>query len=119
MAYRHSLLILICTLSSTLALASQDRGFADDKQGSNLALLVAVGHGLSGLDYDQNNIEHIVTNPEYRFQVTRLEEAQGTVANISAELTRHAREVQDNGTMLFYFTGHGAEGLIWPQDKTM
>ena len=130
MAFRHSLSFLACATVLAIAHVSlsahasvsvplSDRGFAETKEGSNVALLVAVGHGLSGLDIDMKNVERIVTLPEYRFHVTRIEEQQGTVAAVSDELTRRAREAKDDGTLLFYYTGHGAEGLIWLQDANL
>jgi hypothetical protein len=87
--------------------------------GENVALLVGVSHGLSGLDIDMKNLEDISNNAAFRFKVTKLTEEQGTVSNIADKLGNLSEAAGRAGTLLFYFTGHGNVGLIWPQDDTM
>lgn len=101
------------------AIAAPTRGFVDGAHGSNTALLVGVSHGLSGLDLDLKNVENMVTNPAYNFKITQIVDEKANVADVAKELTQGAADAKSDGTFLFYFTGHGNVGLIWPQDDTM
>src|SRR5438045_982851 len=116
-----SLRLTLAVLASLVLISSQvsATGFVEKSDGNNEALLVGVGHGLSGLDKDVDNVDFVSQNASYKYARTILEEEAGTVKNISDNLTMLADKAGDTGTFFFYFTGHGNVGLIWPQDNTM
>ena len=96
-----------------------DRGWVEDPNANNRALIVGVSHGLDGLDYDIANVKAMVEHAAYQFHSSILEEGKATVSGISNALETESKSVGANSTLLFYFTGHGNVGIIWPQDKTM
>ncbi len=105
------------TLSTSVAF-SDVRGLAEAAGGSNKALIVSVGHGLSGLDIDVKNVKEMVAHPSYDFRTTELVEAQARVADVKKALTQTAQDSRD-GTMMFYYTGHGGVGTLWLQDSSI
>ncbi len=96
-----------------------ERGFVEDPNAVNRALIVSVSHGLSGLDIDIKNVTKMVQHAGYQFQVKMIQENDATVAKVAENLKNEASKVGDGGTLFFYFTGHGNVGIIWPQDRTM
>jgi hypothetical protein len=121
MQSRKNLWVLSLIFCGLQAVAGQRTGLVEDPDpagGTNQALLVAVGHGLPGLDIDIANLEKIVTAPVYSFEPTVLNEAQGTSTDIEENLETLSRDT-GSGTLLFYFTGHGNVGSIYPYDGTM
>jgi len=110
--------ILLCTILPALASAAE-RGFSDNASANNQALLVAVSHGLPGLNIDLTNMQTILSHGVNQFTPTILNESEGTVSKISAKLTELSKAVDSRGTLFFYFTGHGAKGLIQVKDRTM
>lgn len=87
----------------------------DPAEGSNQALLVAVGHGLPGLDIDIQNIENIVTSTHYGYRVSTLIEEEGTATAIERDLEHRSRDTRE-GSLLFYYTGHGNVGSLYPAE---
>jgi len=115
---KHFILVVGLACFTQFALADK-RGLSDNPNSKNSALLVSSAHGLPGLDYDIDNVELMATHPASGFSVNKLEHGKGTVANISAELTRLADSSDDKATHLFFFTGHGARGVILAEDRSM
>lgn len=108
---------LVALFLASPAFASE-RGFVETPGGYNKALLVSVGHGLSGLDIDIKNVKEMVTNPGYGFTYSELHEDQARVADVKKALTQGAQDARD-GSFLFYYTGHGGVGTLWLQDKSI
>ncbi len=115
---RISALFLLGIAMSTGIAFGDDRGLADAAGGSNKALIVSVGHGLSGLDLDVNNVKSMVSHPAYDFRVTEMAEDKARVADVKKGLTQTAQDSRD-GTMMFYYTGHGGVGTLWLQDTSI
>ncbi len=113
---RMSFLVLLLFVAS--AHAAIERGFVETPGGYNKALLVSVGHGLSGLDFDIKNVKEMIANPAYEFQFSELHEGQAQVADVKKALTQAAQDARD-GTFFFYYTGHGGVGTLWLQDTTI
>jgi len=109
-------LAMLCTTAPAL---TAERGLVESIASTNVALLVGVSHGLSGIDIDINNLEDVAKHSAYQFRPFRLQEAQGTVARVAAELTRLAADARDDGTVFFYYSGHGSVGSIYLQDRSM
>lgn len=98
---------------------AQERGIAESVGGNNQALLVGVSHGLPGIDLDVNNVEKMATHGSYKFATTFLEEAAGTSTRVAQELTTTAEKADKDGTLFFYFSGHGNKGSLYMQDGSM
>lgn len=112
-----SLWLATLVILSGPALATAQRGLADDPNGENLALLVGVSHGLPGIDIDVNNLEAMSTKAEFNFKTSRLEDEEGTGENVTARLGELSKSVgKVGGTLLFYYTGHGSPGSLYLQD---
>jgi hypothetical protein len=94
-------------------------GLVEYPAGRNKALIVGVGHGLPGIPKDMGYAKHMATHAAYQFAVTELGEHEGTVANIKANLTEMGKTTFMDGTLFFYFSGHGGRGTIYPKDRTM
>ncbi len=95
-----------------------DRGFSEAPGGDNKALIVSVGHGLAGLDFDVTNVKEMISNPAYQFRSTELAEDNARVADVKKALTQGAQDAKD-GTFFFYYTGHGGTGSLWLQDTNI
>lgn len=96
-----------------------ERGIAESVGGKNQALLVGVSHGLPGIDLDVDNVEKMATHGSYKFATSFLEEAAGTSTRVGQELTRLAEKSDKDGTLFFYFSGHGSSGSLYMQDGSM
>jgi hypothetical protein len=117
---RGTTLAALLIVASSSRAAPLERGLVDSPDTTeNMALLVGVSHGLAGLDIDMSNMEKIATHSAYHFKVAKLVDEQGTVSAVEEGLSDSAQRAGRTGTLLFYFTGHGNVGLIWPQDDTM
>jgi len=111
--------ILWCALLGGYVFASSYDGFVKDPKGKNQALIVGVPNGLPGIDLDVAMVKKIAMNDAYKFNPTILQNAAGTVAMISKELTRLSSEAGADGTLFFYFSGHGNRGVISVKDRLM
>jgi len=112
---RISALFILGIAMSTGVAFGGDRGLAEAPGGSNQALIVSVGHGLSGLDLDVKMVKAIATHPGHDYRVAELAEDQARVADVKKALTQAAQDARD-GSMMFYYTGHGGVGTLWLQD---
>lgn len=99
--------------------ANQIRGLVKNTSADNRALLIAAANGLSGLDYDIDNLKEIGENKAYGFKDMTLWDGKASLANSKKELTALAREVGEKGTLLFYFTGHGMKGSLYMGDQKL
>lgn len=99
--------------------AAMERGFVEDPNAKNLALLVGVSHGLPGINLDLQYVNRMATHDAYRFQVKSIIDKEGTVANTARALSNLSNQIKEWGTMLFYFSGHGNSGSIYLQDRSM
>lgn len=111
--------LVVCFVISAAAHAKASRGLVAATDAKNKALVVGVGHGLPGIDTDVNNVNRMVSDEAFKFETTQLMNGEGTVSAIAENLTQLSADAADGGTFLFYFTGHGNKGLIYPQDRTM
>lgn len=111
----------ICAVVGCLTLSAHaaDRSLVEHSDAPNQALLVGVSHGLPGIDIDVNNVKRISAHSAFNFQPTVLMEAQGTQANVTKELTRLAAQAGVDGSLLFYYSGHGSPGSIYLQDGSL
>jgi len=114
-----SLLSFLGVMLAFSAYAADPRGLVESTSGKNEVLLVGVSHGLPGIDLDVDNVERMASHPAYKFHASYLEEEKGTGANLAAELTRVAESVGTDGTMFFYYTGHGSPGSLYLQDGSL
>ncbi len=99
--------------------ASAERSLVEHFDAPNQALLVGVSHGLPGIDLDVNNLKRISSHSAYNFQPTQLMDAQGTKANVMQELTLRASKAGSDGSLLFYYSGHGSPGSIYLEDGSL
>lgn len=104
---------------SSIGLANSPRDLVTDAKAKNNLLLVGVSGGLPGIDKDLKMVEEIGQNPNYQFVPTKLWSSQGTVANTSQQLTQLATDSGENGTLFFYYSGHGSPGKISLRDRSM
>jgi hypothetical protein len=111
----------LCAVLGTFALSSAaaDRSLVTSPDAANQALLVGVSHGLPGIDIDVNNLKRISSHSAYNFQPTVLMEKAGTKANVAAELKNAATNAGADGSLLFYYSGHGSPGSIYLQDGSL
>ena len=111
------------TLCPGLALAlpalGAKQGLVDATAAPNRALLVGVSHGLPGIDIDVDNVEAMITHPAYDFRGTTLEDSAATTSNILRELTALSEDAGADGTLFFYFSGHGNVGVLSAQDRLL
>lgn len=96
--------------------AKEARGISANGHAKNYGLLVGVSHGLPAIDIDLNNMEAMDTNAAYNFTNFRMLDAQATEAAMLTELSHQSKQVDNEGTLLFYFSGHGDPGVIISQD---
>lgn len=99
--------------------AQPDRGWVENPLGANQALIVGVAKNLPGIDIDVRNVNQMATHADYQFSAILLQNSQGTTSRISAELRKLSGQASADGTLMFYFSGHGNRGLIQVQDRTM
>lgn len=113
---KWALASMCCIALFSLPSQAAIRGLAEDGKGPNEALLVSVSHGLPGLDIDMDNMERMATHSAFGFGIQRLEEAKGVGSNVLNSLEDLASRVGRNGTLLFYYTGHGSPGSLYLED---
>ena len=101
------------------AQGSTSRNLVSSKNAENRALLLSAAHGLPGLDLDLKNVEAMTGNPAYGFKNKTIEEENVTIANTQAALKELATEVESDGTLFFYFTGHGVVGGLYMGDSSI
>lgn len=114
-----ALSLLVLTASLAFAGGQSNRSFVEQIDPGNVALLVGVSHGLPGIDLDVDNVEKMVTDAAFQMKPTILEEEEGVQANILKELTRLSAAAGENGSLFFYYSGHGSSGSIYVQDGTL
>jgi hypothetical protein len=98
---------------------ANERGLSQSTQAKNLALLIGVSHGLPGIDLDVNNAEKIAKDQNAQFSSTRLMDSQATVSSVLSKTKELSAKVDANGTLFFYFSGHGGKGILLMQDTTV
>ena len=102
---------------ASFGMAFDDRGLVENPGAKNEALIVEVLHGLPGGTQDTDHLQQMTSDPAYKFNNTVLRESQGTGDAILAQLTQAASQVDANGTLLFYFGGHGGNQFVWAEDS--
>lgn len=105
--------------ASTFASRIPARGWTESSKATNLALLVGVDKGLPGIDLDIENVKRMSAHPDYKFSSTTLFNETGNVDSVVENLSEMASKVDNDGTLLFYFSGHGGKGTLVMQDRTM
>lgn len=113
------LLVLVCIFTLSTLVLAQERGLANSTTSKNQALLVGVGHGLPGIDLDIGMMEGMASHTAYQFQVTKLMEGEGIVSNVLEGMEGLSKGAKNDGTLLFYFSGHGNVGTLWLSDKNI
>lgn len=108
-------LVLSCALIGVSAWAGE-RSLAVNSKAQNYGLLVGVSHGLPAIDIDLNNMDAMAKNPSYQFSSLQLLDEQGTQAGVLRELEHQSNRVDEEGTFLFYYSGHGDPGLLVLED---
>lgn len=107
--------VVVFTLLATVGCApkfrasGQLRDLAYDSSAKNIALLFGAPNGLPGIDRDLASVKSVLEDPRAgnSFEVRVINEA--TKEKI-LEATRDAAiKVGQNGTLFWYFSGHGAE----------
>lgn len=110
--------VVFCVFASAVVShASTSRSLVTNSKANNRALLVAAANGLSGLDYDIKNLQDIGSNADYAFKDSVLLDDNASVAGTKAALAKLAEEVDADGTLFFYFTGHGTKGGLYMGDQ--
>lgn len=107
------------TFVATQTFAQSRTGFVQSLDHDNSALIVSVGHGLPGLDSDVQNVTDIANNASYKFNVSKIEEDEGTIEGVEAGLTKLSEDAGENGTAFFYYTGHGSPDSIYVYDGSL
>ena len=95
------------------------RGFVDNSQSDNEALIVGVSHGLPGGDSNIRNVEEMVSHPDYRFHHESLKNEKATGQAVLSNLTSLASKVNTHGTLFYYFGGHGGNQATWVEDRML
>ncbi len=89
-------------------IGSQLRDLAYDSNAKNIALLFGAANGLPGIQDDLNNMKQVLEDPQggKAFEVVLIEDAsQGQILKATQDA---AIAVGENGTIFWYFSGHGA-----------
>lgn len=115
-SYVKSAWLLVGCACFSLSLAAGERSLSVNSKAQNYALLVGVSHGLPAIDIDLNTMEAMDTNPAYNFSNLQLLDEKGTQAEVLRELEHQSSRVDEEGTFLFYYSGHGEPGLLVLED---
>lgn len=89
-------------------IGGQLRDLAYDSNAKNIALLFGAANGLPGIQDDLNHMKKVLEDPQggNSFEVVLIEDAsQGQILKATQDA---AIAVGDNGTIFWYFSGHGA-----------
>lgn len=118
MLTRVSALVALSCFFASNAQAS-NRSLVSSQQADNRALFLSASHGLPGLDIDIKNLEDMAKNSAYAFKHQTITENDVTIPNTKAALKALATQVESDGTLLFYFTGHGVNGGLYMGDSSI
>ncbi len=110
--------LVIFLTQSTLRAENLRTGLAENPSEKNISLLVGPSATLSGIDLDISMVKEMLTHPGYNFQINVLRKETATLENVQSRLTQYASEVGQNGTLLFYFSGHGSDDATLAMYKT-
>lgn len=116
---------LVIALASGCS-ASPHRGDSDtalqniaaSQSGTNVALIFYAANGLPGADQDINALKEFLNDKDggNNFKVVTVVDA--TKRDIIDTTKRAAQDVGEQGTLVWYFGGHGTEeGLLYTADK--
>ena len=88
------------------------RGLSVDPTAKNIALIFGASNGLPGIDKDIKLMKTILEDPKagYNFQV--VEDPDASPSTILAKTKEFAAIVGTNGTLFWYFSGHGGGGSL-------
>jgi uncharacterized caspase-like protein len=64
-------------------------------------------------------VDAIAQHPSYGFKSTIVENQKGTEAEIARNLTQLAQDAREDGTLFFYFSGHGSVGKLMVHNTNM
>jgi len=105
-------LAAIATGACGVNTAADVRGIANDNSAQNVALLFGASNDLPGIDVDLDIMTKLLQDREagHKFQV--VSELEATPAEILAITGEHAPKVGENGTLFWYFSGHGGWGSL-------
>lgn len=93
--------------------AAETKALAADKAAVNVALLfTGDASGIPGVHQDPGNVERVLTDPslDMRFQVGKFNGK--TISQIEQQSAKTAQAMKGsspNGTLLWYFSGHGSQ----------
>ncbi len=87
---------------------------AADEKADNVAVLFAdSAPGISSAEafnYDMNKMANTLSSPPYNFKV--IKQPQATRDDIINRTAEAAASLKENGTLLFFYTGHGDVGYL-------
>jgi len=101
------------------SVAQSRTGFVQGHHAKNTGLIVSVGHGLPGLEYDVEMAESVMNHASYKFGITKIEEEDGTKESVAEALTKMSEDAGDGGTAFFYYTGHGSPDSLYLYDGSL
>jgi len=100
-----------CGVTPVTETMSLTRALPFDPSANNVAVLFGASNGLQGVNTDLRELQKTFSDPALGFKVQAHAEASSQ--SIIANSAKQAAAVGDNGTLLWYFSGHGAEnGLL-------
>lgn len=90
-------------------------GLAGPASPNNYAVLVGAPNGLQGVATDIKEMKKVFENEKYDFRFTPAVNGNAKASEI-VELT--AKSAQNSDSLLFYFSGHGNDGVLLADDRT-
>ena len=107
---------LTASCAAPKASRSNLRDLAANKNAKNVALIFGAENDLPGVNKDVTEISKLFSDPTFGFQVSVKDKA--TSSTMIQESGTVAAGLDENSTLIWYYSGHGAEdGSLFAQDQ--
>lgn len=111
-----SLVFLVSCSAPQSTTRSKLRDLAANKNAKNVALIFGAENDLPGVNKDVTELSKLFSNPIFGFQVNLKDRATSTT--MIQESARVAGSLDENSTMIWYYSGHGSDdGSLLAQDQ--
>lgn len=94
------------------------KGLSASTGAKNIALVFGAANGLPGIDKDLAHMKRMFEDPSGRYNFEVVSKMGAKASDVLAIVKQYAPLVGDNGTLAFYFSGHGGGGTLLAEGHT-
>ncbi len=91
-------------------------GLTFNSSSKNIAMVFGASNGLPGIDIDLRVMEEVLSDKTANYNFEIVKELEATPESMIAKTKQYATQVGDDGTLFWYFSGHGGWGTLMAEN---